>query len=124
MGVDQPPLNDVDGDGVDDSSDGTLPGVYFVVLEKDAGELDGFGDDDLGADAGELPGFLADGDHGADLVEGVVVSVPDDFLAAAAAAEAGASDEAEATRRTNDDNRLAKLLSAVLIVLCRARSCS
>ena len=52
-----------------------------------------------------------------------MVSVPDDFLAAAAA-EAGAGDKAEATRRTDDDDRLAKLLSAVFIVLCRAGWCS
>ena len=52
-----------------------------------------------------------------------MVSVPDDFLAAAAA-EAGAGDKAEATRRTDDDDRLARLLSAVFIVLCRAGWCS
>ena len=51
MGVDQPPLDDVDGDGVDDSSNGTLPAVSFVGVERDAGELAGLGGDDLGADA-------------------------------------------------------------------------
>ena len=120
LGVDQAPLDDVDGDGVDDSSDGTLPAVSFVGVEKEPGELAGLGGDDLGADAAELAG-LADDDLGADLVGGLVVSVPDDFLAATA--EAGAGDEAEAKRRTDDD-RLAKLLSAVFIILCRAGWCS
>eukprot|EP00904_Undaria_pinnatifida_P005533 jgi/Undpi1/2109/HiC_scaffold_12.g05495.m1 len=86
--------------------DGTRPAVFFVGVEKDAGELAGLGGDDLGADAGELTGLADDGLR-ADLLGGMVVSVPDDFLAAA---EAGAGDEAEATRRTDDDDRLAKLL--------------
>ena len=74
LGVDQPPLDDVDVDGVDDSSDGTLPAVPFVGVEKGAGELAVWGGHDLGADAGELAGLAVD-DLGADLV----VSVPDDF---------------------------------------------
>ena len=66
---------------------------------------------------------MADNYPGADLVGGVVVSAPNDFFAAVAA-EARAGDEAGATRRTDDDDRLAELLSAVFIVLCRAGWCS
>ena len=65
MGVDQPPLDDVEGDGVGNSRDETLPAVPFVGVEKNTGELAGLGADDLGADAGEVAGLAGD-DLGAD----------------------------------------------------------